>query len=196
MASFMLTSAALLNKSEWLASVLSHTYACNSPSPPPPPPPPLSPSHAYSQKRQTPMVHSAHVRGLIRIVVPWWRGTVRLSRGACRREACQRAFKEPRPRKRKQMAAGITPLMDCTCSPRSPLPQLLFNQCPENPLGALKWKNVSMLGLSTQHQITRSLLTPATLPISLTHFHKQASTIHVYGLLCSTVAPHQTSDCQ
>lgn len=26
--------------------------------------------------------------------------------------------------------------------------------------GALKWKNVSMLGLSTQHQITRSLLTP------------------------------------
>lgn len=85
---------------------------------------------------------------------------MRPARGACRHEACQRAFKEPRPRKRKQMAAGITPLMDCTCSPRAPLPQLLFNQCPENPLGALKWKNVSMLGLSTQHQITRSLLTP------------------------------------
>ena len=143
--------AALLNKSEWLASVLSHTYPCSSPSPPPPPPPP--PSHAPSQKRQTPTVDSAHVRGLIQIVVPWWRGTVRLARGACRHEACQRAFKEPRPRKRKQMAAGITALMDCTCSPRPPLPQLLFNQCPENPLGALKWKNVSMLGLSTQHQI-------------------------------------------
>lgn len=76
-------------------------------------------------------------------------------------------------------------------TPRTPLPQLLFNQCPENPLGALKWKNVSMLGLSTQHQITRSLLTPAQ-PVSVTHFHKQAITTQVYGLLCPIVAFHQT----
>lgn len=126
----------------------------------PPPPPPLAPSHAQSQKRQTPTVDSAHVRGLIWIVVLWLRGMARLARGACRREACQRAFKEPRPQKRKQMAAGITTLMDCTCSLCAPLPLLLFNQCPESPLGALKWKNVSMRSLSVQHQITRSLLTP------------------------------------
>lgn len=115
MASFTLAHAALLNKSEWLASVLSHTSLCSSPSPPPPPP--LSPSHAHSQKRQTPTVDSAHVRGLIRIVVPWWWGTVRPAWGVCRHEACQRAFKEPRPRKRKQMAAGITLPTDCTCFP-------------------------------------------------------------------------------
>lgn len=103
----------------------------------PPPPPPLSSSHAPSQKRQTPILDSAHVQGLIRIGVPWWRGTMWLARGACHCEACQRAFKEPRPRKRKQMAAGITPLTACTCSPHTPLPQLLFNQCPEKPSGGL-----------------------------------------------------------
>ena len=72
--------------------------------------------------------------------------------------------------------------------PRIPLPQLLFKQCPENPLGALKWKNVSILGLSTQHQITRSLLTS----VQCCPFHKHTFTtgytIHVYGLLLSIVA--------
>lgn len=115
---------------------------------------------AVSQKSQTPTVDSAHVQGLIRIVVPWWRVMVWLARGACHYEACQRAFKELRPRKIKQMAVRITPLMGCTCSPHILLPQLLFNQCLKNPLGAQKLKNVWMLGLSTQHQITRSLLTP------------------------------------
>lgn len=154
---------------------------------------------AYSQKKQTPTVDSAHVQRLIWIVGPWWRGMARQAEGARCHEACQRAFKELGPRKRKQMAAGITPLMDCTCSPRGPLPPLLFNQCPENPLGALKWKNVSMLGLSTQRQITRGPAdSSALLPISLTHFHNQASTIHVYGCswLCLPSTQHLTDNKQ
>lgn len=164
MASFTLTPAALLNKSEWLASVLSHTDLCSSPSPP------LSPSHADSQKKQTPMVDTAHVQGLIRIMVPWWRGTVRLARGACCHEACQRAFKEPRPRKRKQMAVGFTPPMDCTCFPGAPLPQILFNQCPENSLGLWSGRMSQCLGLSMQpldHKV------PADSCATLAHFHKQ-----------------------
>lgn len=164
--------AALLNKSEWLASVLSHTYPCSSPSPPPPPP-----SHAHSQKRQTPMVDSAHVRGLIQIVVPWWRGTVRLARGACRHEACQRAFKEPRPRKRKQMAAGITTLMDCTCSPPRTPPSAPIQPVSRKPSGGFEVEeclNAGLVHAASDHSC-------AMLPISLTHFHKQASTMRVYG---------------
>lgn len=58
------------------------------------------------------------------------------------------------PAKESRWQRELPPLMHCTCSPSAPLPQGLFNQCPENPLGALKWKNVSMPGLSTQHQLT------------------------------------------
>lgn len=155
------------------------------------------PPSAHSQKRQTPKVDSAHVRGLIRIVVPWWRGAVWLARGVCRHEACQRAFKEPGLRKRKQMAAGITPLMDCTCYPRAPLPQLPFNQCPENPLGSFEVEeclNDGLVHAASHHKFPADSC--ATLPISLTHFHKQTSTIHVYGSLHPIVAVHRTSDWQ
>lgn len=193
MASFSLPPAALLNKSECLASVLSHTYPCSSvsasstssstPSPSP---------HAQLQKRQTPTVDSAHVQRLIQIVMPWWRGTVLPFGGVCRHEVWQGAFKEPGPQKRKQMAAGITPLRDCTCFPHTPLSRLLFNQCPENSLGALKWKNVSMLGLYT----AAGHMVPADSCAALTHFQKQENTIHVYGpdVHFSIVVVPQTSD--
>lgn len=92
MASFMRAPAALLNKSEWLASVLSHSS-------PSPPPPPLPPSHAASQKRQTPTVDSAHVRGLIRIVVPWWQGTVRPARECVAKRRVRGRLKSPDPEK-------------------------------------------------------------------------------------------------
>lgn len=112
--------------------------------------------------------------------------------GVCRHEVWQGAFKDPGPQKRKQMAAGITPLRDCTCFPHTPLPRLLFNQCPENSLGALKWKNVSMLGLYT----AAGHMVPADSCAALTHFQKQENTIHVYGpdVHFSIVVVPQTSD--
>ncbi len=168
MASFMLTPAALHHKREWLARVLSHTYPCSTPSPPPPP---LSPSRAQSQKRQTPLVDSAHVRGLIRIVVPWWWGTGRQARGVCRHEACQRAFKEPRPRKRKQMAAGITPLMDCTCSPPRTPPSAPIQPVSRKLSGGFEVKeflNAGLVRAASDHKVPAD--SRVTLPVSLTHF--------------------------
>lgn len=143
---------------DWQVSFL-HTYLCSSPAPSPSSTPVALP--LLNHKRSRPPRLTRHMCGVNLNHGAMVMGhAAAVARGVCRHEACQRAFKEPRPRKRKQMAAGITPLMDCTCSPCAPLPRLPFNQCPENPLGALKWKNVSMLGLYSQHQITRCLLTP------------------------------------
>lgn len=106
-ASFTLTPAASLNK-KWMSGECLFTHLSMQHSFPLLTPNSFSPAQR-SQKRQTPAVDLAHVLGLIRIVVPWWRGAARLARGACRHEACQRAFKEPGPRKGKQMAAGNYP---------------------------------------------------------------------------------------
>lgn len=179
-ASFTLTPAALLNK-KWMSGECLFTHLSMQHSIPLLTPNSFSPAQR-SQKRQTPAVDLAHVLGLIRIVVPWRRGAARPARGACRHEACQRAFKEPGPRKGKQMAAGNYPTHALHLfPPASPSHPLLFNQCPKNPLGALKWKNVSMLGLSTQPHIATSLLTPVQHRHTF-FFHKQQSAIHVYNL--------------
>lgn len=126
---------------------------------------------AISQKSQTPTVDSAHVRGSVWIVVPWWRVMVRLARGACHCEACQRAFKELRPRKIKQMAAGITPLMDCTCSPPHTPPSAPIQPVSKKPSGGLEVEeclNAGLVHAASDHKIPADFW--ATLHISLTHF--------------------------
>lgn len=139
-----------------MASVFSHTYLCSSPSPLQTPKR-LPLSHRRSQRSQTPALDLAHVPGLIRVVVPW-------RRGARRRLPCQRAFKgTPDPDKKKRESRwqrGMTPPMHCTCSPQattsSSAPLGSYSTSVQwGPAGALKWKNVSMLRLSTRRHTTR-----------------------------------------
>lgn len=93
---------------------------------------PLPCSH---HKGSSPTLDTAHVRGLIWNRAPWRRGTLRLARRVCRHEACQRAFKETEPPKESRWLQELPPLMDCTCSPLTPLPEVPFNQCPETLQG-------------------------------------------------------------
>lgn len=195
-ASFMLDPAALLNKSEWLASVFSHTCPCSSPSPSPPPPT-LSPSHAQLQKNQPPTVDSAHVQGLIWAVVPWWRSTVRLARGACRHEPCQRAFKEPKHRKRKQMEAGITPTHAVHLFPPCTPSHSSYSTSVQKTSAGFEVEeclNAGLVHAASDHKVPADSC--ATHCPFHKHIHKQASTTHVYDLLCSIVVVLQTSDWQ
>lgn len=181
--SLMNTPAALQNKSD-LASVLSHAYLCRRSSPSIHPSIPLLffflPSK-LTNKGGRPfgwLGTCAEVnpkRGVMAMghslgsVSPWG-----VSGG------CARA----QPPKKK--ADGDR---DCTTHGLHlfapiPLPLLPFNRCPENPLGALKWKNVSMAGLSAQHRITRPVLTPAQ--CCLFHWH---TFTHTQALFMFTAHP-------
>lgn len=146
---------------------------------------------AVSQKSQTPMVDSAHVQGLIRILVPWWRVTVRLARGACHCEACQRAFKELRPRKIKQMAVGITPLMDCTCSPPHTPPSAPIQPVSKKPSGGLEVEeclNAGLVHAASDHKVPADSRTMQ--PISQhTPTNRQARFIGCSFPLFSTKCP-------
>lgn len=70
----------------------------------------------------------------------------------------ERRTTERKKKRESRWQRGMTPPMHCTCSPPDLpssqllllLPALLFK-----PLGALKWKNVSMLRLSTRRHTTR-----------------------------------------
>lgn len=140
-----------------MASVFSHTYLCSSPNPRKTPPLPRQ----RSQRSLTLAVDSAHVPGLIRVVVPW-------RRGARRRQPCQRAFKgtlDPQ-KKGKQMAAGNDParalhLFSPGNHPR--LPGLLFNQWPIGASGGFEVEeclNAAPVHAASHHKAPEGLPGP------------------------------------
>lgn len=151
-------SAALLNKSEWLAGVL---FTPLSPSP-------TSPSSSFSLPYS--ITKDADPHG--------WLGTcagVNLNPGAmvtghgAAGQGSVSAWvlswgtKKKKKSKRKQMEAGvISPLPTHFCyglhlfSLSAPLPQRLFNQCPQNPLGGFEVEEcLKCVSSSTRHHITR-----------------------------------------
>lgn len=68
-------------------------------------------------KEADPLADSAHVQRLIRIGVPWRRGT---AWGACRLEACQRARKDPAPKKESRWRQGLHHPWTAPVSPNTP----------------------------------------------------------------------------
>ena len=140
---------------------------------PPPPPPPLSSPHAQSQKSQVPTVESAHVRGLIRIVVPWWWGTMRLARGVCRHEACQRAFKDPRPQKESRWLQELPHSWTAPVPPHTP-PSAPIQTVSRKPSGGFEVEeclNTGLVHTASDHKVPADFC--AMLPLSQTHFHNR-----------------------
>lgn len=108
MALFTLPLLLYLTKvNDWRVFFL-HPYPCRSG--PPSPPPPHFLFHAQSQKTQTPVADSAHVRGVNLNRGAMVTGHEAAGQGSVSPWGVSRGhLKKPRPQKRKQMAAGMTP---------------------------------------------------------------------------------------
>lgn len=181
--------SASLNKSERLASVL-FTHLSVQLSISLPLLHPCRPPFAQSQKTQTPTVDSAHVRGLIWITVPWWRGMLRLRLGEC--VAMRRVrgrLKSPDPEKESRWQWELPHLWTAPVPPVHPFLGSHSTSVQKSP-----WELWSGR-MSQCWACTRSIRSQGACWLLCNAEHKNlADTILVYDPLCPIVALQQTCD--
>lgn len=179
MASFILAPAALLNKSEWLASVLSHTYPYS-----PPPPSSLTHKRVRAPRLTRRMCGVNPNRGaMVTVRGAAGRGSVSLWGVS---EGVQRAHTQ----KNKADGSRNYPTHGLHLFPPHTPPSAPIQPVFKKPSGGLEVEeclNAGLVHAASDHKVPAD--SSAGLLVLLTHFHKQAM---VYGCFTPKVWRQKT----